>query len=181
MARRAAIPELERRRAAEAIAARVLESPELAAARHVLVCLSFGDELDTRELIGSLLRSGRELFVPRVEKGKTALHVHPFPCRLETLSFGLEQPAPGEPALAPEAIDATLDLALVAGLGFDRRGYRLGYGAGYFDRFLVGRRFPALGLAFASQIVDRLPLEAHDVPLSAVLTEAERIDPGAGA
>ena len=66
-----------------------------------------------------------------------------------------------------EAVEA----ALVLGLGFDRRGYRLGHGSGYFDRFLAGRSFPAVGLAFEMQIVDEIPNECHDIPMSAVVTD----------
>lgn len=115
--------------------------------------------------------------MPRAERGPTRLAVCPYPCSLVTLSFGLRQPARSVPELPAEAIDRGLDVAIVAGLGFDRRGYRLGYGSGYFDRFLAGRPFPALGLAFDRQVVDRLPVEAHDVPMRAVITERARIEP----
>ena len=79
--------------------------------------------------------------------------------------------------MAREAIDGTLDAVLVLGLGFDRRGYRLGYGSGYFDRFLAGRPFPAIGLAFAAQLEDELPAEAHDIAMTAIVTEAEIVRP----
>lgn len=159
------------REAATRVADRVLGLPRVVGARRVLVCLSFGLELDTWALVERLLISGRELFVPRTAAGDPQLHVHPYPCPLETLSFGLRQPAAACPEVAPEAIGATLDVALVAGLAFDRRGYRLGYGAGYFDRFLAGRSFPAVGLAYDVQLVETLPVEAHDVAMSVVVTE----------
>jgi 5-formyltetrahydrofolate cyclo-ligase len=174
--RRAALAPAARRFAAEAVAERVLASPELAGARGVFCCLSFGDELDTWGLVENLAAEGRELYVPRTERGDTVLHVHRWPAPLVRLSFGLAQPRADAPELAAEEIDAAIDVALVAGVGFDRDGYRLGYGAGYFDRFLAGRRFPALGLAFAAQVVVALPREAHDVPMRAVLTERERIE-----
>ena len=180
LARRAALPATERRAAAAAVAERLFSAPELAGARRVFTCLSFGDELDLWPIVERLQAEGRELYVPRTKRGDTTLHIHRFPCALETLSFGLVQPRAGEPELAGEAVDATLDLALVAGVAFDRRGYRLGYGAGYFDRFLAGRRFPALGLAFDEQIVDELPVEPHDVAMRAVLTPSARIEAAAG-
>jgi 5-formyltetrahydrofolate cyclo-ligase len=165
-------------RAAEShrVAERVFAAPELAVARRVFCCLSFGDELDTWPIVERLLASDRELFVPRTTRGHPEIHVHRYPCALETLSFGLVQPRRGEPELAPAEIDRALDLALVAGVGFDRCGYRLGYGAGYFDRFLAGRPFPALGLAFDEQIVAALPVEPHDVAMRAVLTPGARIE-----
>ena len=99
--------------------------------------------------------------------------MHPYPCPLRTVSFGLQQPPRGTPEVAAEAIDETLDAVLVLGLGFDRRGYRLGYGSGYFDRFLAGRPFPAIGLAFAEQLVDELPVEPHDIAMAVVVTDTE--------
>lgn len=171
-ARLAALAPAAAHAAAGAATAKVLALPEVAAARRIFLCLSFGAELDTWGLVERLLADGRELWVPRTRAGDPRLHVHRYPCALETLSFGLRQPRAGTPELAPEAIDDTLEVALVAGLAFDRRGFRLGYGAGYFDRFLAGRSFPKLGLAYELQLVEALPVEAHDVPMDLVVTEA---------
>ena len=169
-ARRAALPAATLRAAGEAVAARALAAPELARARSVFVCLSFGDELATAPLIDRLAAAGRELLVPRADPADGRLHVHPFPCELATLSFGLRQPPRGAPELDEAELDERIDVALVLGLGFDRRGYRLGYGRGYFDRFLAGRRFPSIGLAFDEQVVERLPVAPHDVPMTLVVT-----------
>lgn len=176
-ARLAEVDAATARRTAARVAERLLALPEVAGARRIFTCLSFGTELDTLELVERLLAEGREVYVPRAVAGPAdrSLHVHPYPCPLVTLSFGLRQPPAGTPELAPAAIDATLDVALVLGLGFDRRGFRLGYGSGYFDRFLRGRPFPAVGLGYAFQLVDRLPAEAHDVPMAAVVTDTETL------
>lgn len=171
------MPEEGRATAADSVAARLLALPEVAGARRVFACLSFADELDSWELVARLERLGKELFVPRAERGETALHVHRYPCELATLGFGLVQPSRRAPELAPEAIDSTLDVALVAGVGFDLAGHRLGYGAGYFDRFLAGRPFAAIGFGFDLQVVDRLPVEPHDIRLAAVVTETRTIRP----
>jgi|CXWL01.1.fsa_nt_gi 5-formyltetrahydrofolate cyclo-ligase len=160
-----------RRAVAEAVASRVLALPEVVSARRVLTCLSFGDELDTWSLLAGLLTSGRRVCVPRADPRDRQLHVHPYPCELVTLSFGLRQPARQAPELPAAESDSAVDVALVLGLGFDRRGYRLGYGAGYFDRFLAGRAFPAIGVACEAQLVARLPVEPHDIPMAAVVTE----------
>jgi len=169
------------RTAGERIAERVLTLPEVAAARSVLACLSFGDELDTWGLVESLLASGKTVYVPRAEPRDRRLHLHRYPCELATLSFGLRQPprpAPGAPPDLPDdRIDAEIGAVFVLGLGFDRRGIRLGYGGGYFDRFFGEHRVPAIGLAYGVQLVERLPTEAHDVPMSVVVTEDEVIRP----
>ncbi len=169
--RLAAIEPEDARAAAARVARRVLGLPELARARHILTCLSFGAELDTWQLVEQLLESGREVYVPRANPAGHQLYLHRYPCPLETLSFGLRQPPRGTPELPSEAVDRTIQAVLVLGLGFDRRGYRLGYGGGYFDRFLSGRPFPAIGLAYDAQLLDELPREAHDVPMTAVVTE----------
>lgn len=161
------------RAAADHVAASVLALPEVERARRILTCLSFGVEIDTWRLVDRLLASGREIFVPRADPRDGKLHVHSYPCALRTLSFGLRQPPRETPELEESAIDRSLDAVLVLGLGFDRRGYRLGYGSGYFDRFLARRPFPAIGLAYALQLEDRLPDEPHDVPMTVVVTDGE--------
>lgn len=164
--------------AAQRVAERVLALPELARARRLLACLSFGSELDTEALIARLLAGGWEVYLPRVNRGDGRLHAHRYPCALETLSFGLRQPVESAPELAEETLGATLDLALVLGVAFDRRGYRLGHGRGHFDRFFARHRVPGVGLAFDFQLRDRLPAEAHDVPMLAVVTETAVVRPG---
>jgi 5-formyltetrahydrofolate cyclo-ligase len=92
---------------------------------------------------------------------------------LEPARFGLSVP----PAAAGE-VDP--DVILVPLAGFDRRGHRLGYGAGHYDRALArliaARPRLVLGLAYAAQAVDAVPAEPHDRRLDAVLTETGRID-----
>jgi 5-formyltetrahydrofolate cyclo-ligase len=79
--------------------------------------------------------------------------------------------------VADDQIDNTLDAVLVLGMAFDRRGYRLGHGGGYFDRFLAGRPFPAIALAYDFQVLDRVPAEPHDIPMSVVVTETQTLRP----
>ncbi len=159
-------------RAAALAAERFLALPEVASARRVLACLSFGPEISTVPVIDALLAAGREIYVPRADARDGLLHVHRYPCELVTLTFGLRQPRRGAPEVDPAALDATLDAVLVLGLAFDEEGYRLGYGSGYFDRFLAGRPFPGIGFAYETQVLDRLPHESHDVPMAALVTES---------
>jgi 5-formyltetrahydrofolate cyclo-ligase len=167
----------QRRRAGAAARTRLLELDAIRRARSILVCLSFGTELDTAPLVERWTAEGRRLFVPRADPRDRRIHVHPWPSPLVELSFGLRQPPRGTPEVAPEAIPATLDAAIVLGLGFDRRGFRLGYGSGYFDRFLAAHPVTAIGLAYGFQLLDRLPAAAHDVPMSVVVTDEEIVEP----
>jgi 5-formyltetrahydrofolate cyclo-ligase len=175
-ARLAKITTEERETAESRIARRVVELPEIVDADGILSCLSFGTEVDTRRVIERLMEAGKELYVPRAQDSDHTLHVHPWPCSLVTLPMGLRQPPAGEPELAAERIADRIDAVLVLGLAFERhRGWRLGHGGGYFDRFLSAH--PGLlpvALAFECQLVDALPLEPHDRPMGLVVTE-ERV------
>jgi 5-formyltetrahydrofolate cyclo-ligase len=181
LAAREASGEAARREASVQARDHLLALPEVARARRVFTCLSFGTELDTWGLVDRLLAEGREVYVPRAERASCLLHVHRYPCALRTLAFGLRQPAKGEPELPQEKIDESLDVAIVLGVAFDRRGIRLGYGSGFFDRFLAGRPFPTVGLTFSGQLVERLPAAAHDVPMRLLVSEDGGYVPGGGA
>lgn len=160
------------REASRTAAGHLLELPEIENAEGIFTCLSFGTEIDTWRLAETLDRKGRKVYVPRVDLESNRLWAHPWPCRLESLPFGLRQPISTEPFLDRKALDQAIDAAIIVGLGFDVRGYRLGYGRGFFDYFLADRAFPTIGFAFDLQIVDRLPNEGHDIPLDLLVSEA---------
>lgn len=159
------------RRKSDRITQHALETPEVARADGVFLCLSYGTEVDTWSLVDRLLQDDRKVYVPRADRDSHRLHVHAYPCPLETLSFGLQQPPRSEPSIASHRLHNLIDVILVPGLSFTRHGGRLGQGGGYFDRFLAAAPTPALGLAFDFQLVDDLPTEPHDVPMRAVITE----------
>lgn len=158
-----------RRDAARALTRHVLELPEIRDAERVLACLSFDDEIDTWPLVDALLARRQRVLVPRAG-AERKLTIHPYPCPLETLGFGLQQPRPDTPALASIEVDR-IDCALVLGLAFDHAGNRLGYGAGYFDRFLALRTFSIIGIGFEEQVIDHMPTEAHDVKMTHLITD----------
>ncbi len=89
---------------------------------------------------------------------------------LERHRFGFRQPVAGAPAVPDREVGAIL----VPGLAFDRRGVRLGHGAGYYDRLLARftGRIPLIGVGPTTMIVPRLPREDHDIPLTHLVTEA---------
>ena len=156
---------------------RTMDLAEIRSARRVMVCLSFGFEVDTWQLIESLVEQKKEIYVPRAVDHDRSLHVHRFPCTLETLSFGLRQPAPHALEIPTDEVDETIDAALILGIAYDVQGSRLGYGAGYFDRFLANKTFPTIALAYEQQLIDRVPTEAHDISMSIVVTEERLIRP----
>ena len=93
---------------------------------------------------------------------------HPYDAgRLVLHPFGMAEPAPDLPIIPPGEVQ----LALVPGLAFDRLGRRLGYGGGYFDRFLCDFTGVSLGVIFQALLFDHLPCCEHDVPVKWIVTE----------
>lgn len=159
---------------------RLITLPEFAAARTVLIYLDVRSEVRTRHALPDLLKSGKQIIVPWCEQDALAIF------RLESL----EDLAPGafgilEPQVtlrddqARQVQVGTLDLVVAPGVAFDRWGGRLGHGMGYFDKLLARVRSDAtlVGLAFECQMVERVPMESHDVRLHHILTEAAVYSP----
>lgn len=169
--RRQPVPRGEAAGACGAAAARHLAaSADLSRARRVALFASLPGELPTRPVFALLGRLGRTALFPRVRVGE-ALEFAPL-ARWEELrrtALGLWEP----PAILPAVPLGPQDLVLVPGLGFDRHGGRLGRGGGLYDRtFPPGAPAPALvALAFACQVVDRLPAGPHDRRIDAIVTE----------
>jgi len=106
--------------------------------------------------------------LPRVEGDRLILHQVAATAELEAAAYGILEPRADSPRVDP----ATIDLFLCPGLGFDRLGTRLGRGMGYYDRLLAAARpgVPRLGVAFPEALVDELPAEAHDLPMTHLAT-----------
>ncbi len=173
--RRARLPKALRHEFSRRISAYVLAHPWICAAEAIHLYCSFGSEVETEELRQRLLASGKRVAVPLLMPGESELrHVWVRPgMHFRPNQRGIPEPVVEETAcLTAEALGLQQwDVILVPVVAFDRWLYRLGYGGGYYDRFL--RRVPArrLGLAFTCQEVEYLPHDAHDVPLDAVATE----------
>lgn len=143
--------------------------PPLQSARRVALYAPIRSEVDVMPLFEHLRQRYVEVCFPRVEQGMGCIAFVP----VQDTGLGW---APGyrgilEPSGAAVPLSA-LDGIVVPGVGFDAYGGRLGYGAGWYDRTLVGYSGWCIGAAFAMQLVDRLPMEAHDRPMNAVVTES---------
>lgn len=136
---------------------------------------SFGSEVETHKLCWELLKRGKRVAIPLVSPGELELrHVWLRPGMVfHRNRWGIPEPVvtPAE-CLTTEALGLQeYDLVLVPLVAYDRDFYRLGYGGGYYDRFLRHVRARRVGLAFSVQAVEQLPREPHDIPLDAVATE----------
>jgi 5-formyltetrahydrofolate cyclo-ligase len=174
-AARAALPQAERRAAADAVTEALLALDELGEPGPLLLYAAFGDELRVDQAIDRLLRRGVTVCLPRVDGAE--VDVVPISSLGDLVPGwrGVREPPPGTPAIPPTALRA----AVVPGLAFDTRGNRLGYGGGHFDR-LLARLDPAavvIGVAYDLQVVDALPAEAHDRPVQVVRTECRELRP----
>jgi 5-formyltetrahydrofolate cyclo-ligase len=158
-------------RSAQAVS-RLFDLPEMARAGTVLVFYSFGSEISTREAAHRLLASGRRVLLPYLEDG--AMHAgQPRPgAELTPTGYG-----PKEPAERVAIDPAEIDVVVTPGLAFDRRGHRLGYGGGYYDRYLarLGGRPYRVGVGFREQLVEEVPAGPGDERVDAVVTDQETV------
>ncbi len=143
--------------------------PPYRRAQRVLIYLPFGSEV---KLNGLLVETGTSFYLTRTwETADRGLTVHRLDWnRLETHRFGYLQPAATAEVVPPEEIE----LALVPGLTYDLFGTRLGYGQGYYDRFLPQLRgdVPRVGVTLDALVVPQLPRDVFDVPVTHLATES---------
>ena len=168
---RDAVPDDVREEQAERVIQRFLDLREVQRARTVMLFSSFGSEVPTGSLIERLHARGVVVALPRIEA--TALVPIPYEPGdpTTTTSFGAEEPVGGTP-LDPSSID----VVGVPGVAFDRSGRRIGYGGGYYDRFLRGLPAFTVGLVFELQVLDEdLPAGRFDLPVDAIVTEERTI------
>lgn len=135
-----------------------------------MVFWSFGSEVDTAPLIDRWLDEGKRVALPRIDGSEVVPVAYVRGGPTSATSFGAMEPVDGR-LLDP----AELDLVIVPGVAFDRSGNRVGYGAGYYDRFLLRIRGPAIAIAFAIQVVPEVPAGRTDRPVDAIVTETEVI------
>ncbi len=179
LARRAAMPSLDRSDASRRITERVLSHSDYQSASTILVYATMRGEVDTAAICGQALADGKVVAYPLVDWTDETLHAVRMvdPARLAPGRWGLPEPPPDQ----REPVDhATLELVLVPGVAFDRAGRRMGYGRGMFDRLLKtlpsqARRW---GLAFDVQVFDELPTGSHDQPVDVVVTQTRWIEAG---
>ena len=154
------------------ICEKIVALPEYIRAKRVLCYAAMPDEVQTKGILWAIAHSGRELYLPVVRKGggMDAVRVTEDTV-MKPDPMGVEAPV-SDDILPPEA----LDLVLVPGIAFDRAGNRLGFGKGYFDRFLTRCRCPMVGLAYELQLVDAIQATPHDVPMSKIVTESAVYD-----
>ena len=158
----------ERQRIDEGVFRQVTAMEAYRQAQTVFLYCSTPEEIDTRRLLTDALAAGKRVCVPLC--GEYGVMEARAIGRLAELSPGrcaILEPPPGAPLVLPEEID----LCVVPCLAADRSGHRLGYGGGYYDRFLARTTAAAVILCAESRFLEALPKETHDCPCQRIATE----------
>lgn len=168
LAERAALDRDCKREIDSGIAERVLHSAWYRDAACVFCYVSTAEEIDTRAVLEDAFRSGKTVCVPLCGRGgrMSARRIRSLD-ELTAGHYGIPEPSDTAPEVAPEEID----LILAPALSCDRAGYRLGYGGGYYDRFLAQTDAVCAALCTASRLRDSLPHEAFDRRCHYIITE----------
>ena len=164
----------ERAAASERVTTRLLALDAYRKSGCVMAYVGFGSEIDTARFLADALSLGKTLVLPRVERGSRALRlyaVQDLETQLEAGVWGIRQPRADRCTEVPAS---KIEFVLVPGVAFTRRCERLGYGGGFYDRFIRGLApRPALvAAAFALQVLPKLPMLETDQRVDRVLTEA---------
>lgn len=133
-------------------------------AKTILIYASLPWEVDTSFIWDYALQ--KQLVFPKVEKGELSLIRVKNKESLKKGTLGINEPFFGDYILPSE-----IDLAVVPGIAFDKEGYRLGYGGGYYDKLLPKIEGVKIGLVMERFFLPKLPKEEHDIPVDIVVTE----------
>ena len=168
-----AMTDRERRESDAALFARFLALPQVEAAKAVFAFWGIpGKEPETGALVAELVRRGKAVGLPRMlPEHRMEVRRYDPDKPLVQVSFGI--PEPGEDC--PLMDKAEIGLALVPAVCYDRRGYRLGFGGGYYDRWLADFSGFLVGLCRGLVLQDRVPTEAHDSRVDLLITEQESL------
>lgn len=153
---------------------KVMALESFRSARAVMLYMPLPGEVDTAELALASWRDGKTVLAPKVsweQRHMIPMRIHSLDDPFETNEDGgFREPTDGE----PWPVDR-IDFIIVPALAFDRRGHRLGRGAGFYDRFLARPevRAVACGLGFGEQLVDELPIHDNDWPVNLLVTDRE--------
>lgn len=173
IARRDAMPATERESIAAALARALAGLPAYASARTVLATMAIGSEWNTRLFLDRARADGKAIVLPRITPPPRHLELHAVPDLDHDLLPGIWNIPEPNPARCARVEIGDVDFAVVPALCVDYDGYRIGYGAGYFDRLLAPRTaktFCAVAVP-AAFVMESLPHEAHDQVLDLVVDE----------
>jgi len=175
--RRDCLPIAEQERNSALITQQLLALPIYDQCQVFFIYCSYRSEVATSILLNSCLEAGKTTCVPLSQPKEMHMLAVIINDINRDLACGYRNIPEPLPSLTEEQIlsPSLIEVAVIPGVVFDRGGHRLGYGGGFYDRFLARSAPQALrvGLAFACQVVDRIPVQSHDIPMDMVITERE--------
>jgi 5-formyltetrahydrofolate cyclo-ligase len=153
---------------------RVLASDEFRSADTIGITISRYPEVDTRPLIEAAWAAGKRIAVPKCIHATREMDFRLITSydSLETVYMGLLEPITVETVSVGKK---GIDLQIVPGVVFSDEGYRIGFGGGYYDRYMSDYNGATLSLAFVAQTSHRVPVENHDIPVDRIITEENEI------
>lgn len=143
-------------------------------AKEIFIYIGFGSEINTKILIEDALEDGKEVCVPKViNKEMVFIKINSLE-NLVTSNYGILEPVGDKNNFNVD----NLGLIIMPGLAFDKQGNRLGYGGGYYDKFLSNNKINVkkIALAYNFQILDKVPSEEHDIKVDSIITEEKEIE-----
>lgn len=165
------IPFSQMRQSDQSMFQTLLDLPQTARARTISLFWGVtGLEPDTSRLIPELLKLDKRVCLPRIIPDfGMELRLYTPGCPMAPASFGIREPTIECPLVPREQVD----LVVVPALCYDRQGFRLGYGGGYYDRWLADYAGPTVGMCRQAVLLDCVPREDHDKPVQTVITEEQ--------
>lgn len=150
----------------EIIKDKLLNSKKVINNQDILVYISMKDEVDTLNLINELFKLKKNLYAPRIEGDVIKFYKFNSLEELKINKFKIL-----EPTSNIEIKSYQDSLIIVPGLLFDQNNNRLGYGCGYYDKFLSNKSIYKIGICYSCFLVDNLPVDSHDIKMDEVITE----------
>lgn len=138
-------------------------------AKTIGMTISNPPEVDTFQIIRKAWEEGKKVVIPKCypKERKMAFRKLSYFSQLESVYSGLLEPIETE---TEEVLKDQIDMLIVPGLAFTVEGYRLGFGGGYYDRYLKDYKGKTISLAFQVQILSSLPIEEHDIPVGKIIS-----------
>ena len=169
-------PDSELNERSERIKENLFRASEFVNAKTILFYVSTRSEVRTEQMIKDSLKLGKKVAVPSTDLEKHMLcsfELKDFEKELAPGAFGIPEPKKG---VCNEIPIEEIDLITIPGTAFDRKGDRIGYGKGFYDKLLSSMKdVTTIGLAYDFQIVPQIPEEEHDVKVDMIVTENEII------
>lgn len=154
---------------------KVINSEAYKNANVIFVFVSFKSEVDTHKIITYALKDSKTICVPKINVSEKEMEIF----KIESLGelkegyYGILEPQENCPSVNSDEID----LILMPGAAFDKQGGRIGYGGGFYDRFLkrMNKKVDKIALAYDFQIIDKVPMEEFDIKINGIVTNNQYI------